>query len=276
MQGRIISFEERRAVALEILRYINKICRENNIQYTLFSGTALGAIRHGGFIPWDDDIDIALLAPEYARLIAILSKDNRYRLLLPENGKYNRFFAKLCDKNSYVLQNNYHDIEELGIWVDIFPLNNAGDSLIEAQKFAQNCQKQDKKFVDFVGAKHYYQASRKSYELIKLPLYFMPAQLYRAAWQRNKGKVLEFIQSKNSQPTQFVSSNAVCAGCEVYEKDLFEHLVEVPFEDGSYLIVRDFDRLLSVKYGDYMTLPPERERVPHHLGQYLWRESVAN
>lgn len=271
-----ISFEERRKIALDILRYINSICRQNNIQYSLFSGTALGAIRHGGFIPWDDDIDIALLAPDYERLTKILRNDDRYRLLLPENGKYNRFFAKLCDKNSHVSQDSYNDIEELGIWVDIFPLNNAGNDLEEAKKFAQLCKKREKKFVDFVGAKHYYQASKKSYEIIKRPLFFIPAQLYRAGWEQNKMRTLELMRSKNDRPMRYVSSNTVCAGCEVFEKDLFDHLVEVPFEDGSYLIVRDFDKFLNIKYGDYMTLPPEEERVPHHLGKYQWRESAVN
>ena len=96
--------------------------------------------------------------------------------------------------------------------------------LEEAKKFAQLCKKQEKKFVDFVGAKHYYQASKKSYEMIKRPLYFIPAQLYRAGWEQKKMRTLELMRSKNDRPMRYVSSNTVCAGCEVFEKDLFDYI----------------------------------------------------
>ncbi|MDE6696570.1 MAG: LicD family protein, partial [Muribaculaceae bacterium] len=92
---------------LEMLKYVDKICRENNIKYWLSSGTCLGAVRHGGFIPWDDDVDIELEKTDFKRLIKILSKDNKYFLQTHSTDiEYLSPYAKLREKDSFLKEQN--------------------------------------------------------------------------------------------------------------------------------------------------------------------------
>ena len=107
---------------LEILSYIDEICRINNIKYWLSGGTCLGAIRHNGFIPWDDDIDIELLRKDYNKLEKILKKDPKYNFQTYKNDFYYPHpFAKLRDKKSIIEENNIDKkFKYKGIYVDIF------------------------------------------------------------------------------------------------------------------------------------------------------------
>ena len=138
-----ISVEIMKSIELEILKYLKKICKDNNIRYFISSGTLLGAIKYKGFIPWDDDIDVSLVRDEYEQLIKCIEKDNdsRYKILTYKNTKdYYYPYAKLVDTKTKV-EDNAKEIKELGVFIDIFPLdyyNDDYDKIFHKSRFARN------------------------------------------------------------------------------------------------------------------------------------------
>ena len=122
-----INIVEQKKIMVEILAYFDKVCRQNNINYSLIGGSLIGAIRHQGIIPWDDDIDVILSRDNYLKIIEILEKDDdaRFKILTKNNTKdYFFSFPKLVDKRTYVVEHqNLEQISEYGIYIDIFSYN---------------------------------------------------------------------------------------------------------------------------------------------------------
>ena len=120
-----LSLEEIRNIELNMLNYIKEKCNENNIKYYLYAGSLAGALKYNNFLPNDNDIDIVLLRNDYEKLLSILEQDEKYLLLTPYNNKnYYYPFAKLVDKNTKIIENSRVKINELGVYIDIFPMDN--------------------------------------------------------------------------------------------------------------------------------------------------------
>ena len=119
-----LNLEEIQKIELDILIYLDKICKENNIKYYLSSGTLLGAIKYKGFIPWDDDIDVVLFRSDYLKLIDVLGKnDEKYKILSIYNTEdYYYPFAKLVDTRTVLIENS-KKIKDMGVYIDIFPID---------------------------------------------------------------------------------------------------------------------------------------------------------
>ena len=118
-----MSTEEIKNIELELHLYVDSVCRKNGIHYSLMFGTLLGAVRHGGFIPWDDDVDICVPMPEYDRLIEILQKENKYLIrcdtLEPD---YYYWHAKLVDPRTLAIEPFRPSDPQMGVWIEIFPV----------------------------------------------------------------------------------------------------------------------------------------------------------
>ena len=117
--------DEIKKVQLDILIYVDKICKDNNIKYSLAYGTLIGAIRHKGFIPWDDDIDIVLKRSEYERLLEVLYKDDnsKYMIFSMKDEGYFYPYAKVGDLDTIIREKNWPDIQNLGVNIDVFPVD---------------------------------------------------------------------------------------------------------------------------------------------------------
>lgn len=127
---------------LEILIEVDKICQKHNIKYWLDGGTLLGAVRHGGFIPWDDDLDIAVMHNDYERMLDVLNKE------LPSNMKvqchntdstFCSYFAKVRDLNSEIIENGYREYKYNGIYIDIFPMRKINKYLSFISYYCNKC-----------------------------------------------------------------------------------------------------------------------------------------
>ena len=128
------SLKEHQEVLFELLKEFDRVCQKNNIKYILFAGSALGAVRHHGFIPWDDDLDVALLREDYDRLIHLDASEwnNAYYLQREYSDHWPMYFSKLRKNNTTCLE-KYHPKDSKihqGIYIDVFPVDNASDSTI--------------------------------------------------------------------------------------------------------------------------------------------------
>ncbi len=261
---RIDTIEEIHKIGLEELKYFDKICKENNLNYFLAGGTLLGAVRHKGFIPWDDDIDVAMPRKDYDKLIGIESK-GRYKIISMENCKdYVWSWAKLIDTNTYVKEKNIIDIDEYGIFIDIFPLDGFGNNKIIAYiyefiiRFLRGrlgivINKYEKN-VNFIK-----RLLQKPYEKMgKLKTY---------------NRILKYAKKHDFYTSKYVGS--VVGGArgrkEIFNCKIYSETLDMNFEGLTLKGMKYYDEYLSKMYGNYMELPPEDKRGGFHTIECYYR-----
>ena len=239
-------------VQLEMLREIDRICKKHNIQYSLFAGTALGAVRHNGFIPWDDDLDVVMIRSDYERFLQVAPCElgSTYYLQREFSEHWPMFFSKLRKNDTTYLERYIPKDNEShqGIYVDIFPCDNLSDRKVirKLQYFASKV----------VIAKSLYNRGYSTNSKIKK--IFM--QLCRIMPLKPFAK-LTMLKSKIG--TKKVHS--FLGASSKYEKSIYERewicdTVRMKFEDGEFPVSKNYDALLTVLYGDYMTPLPEKDR----------------
>ena len=126
----ITELEELHQIELDMLKEIDRICRRENIQYYLAGGTLLGAVRHKGFIPWDDDIDIAMARDEYERFLKVMKKERHPYLkifAMEFDKEYQYTFAKVVDTRTRLIEEIGKDLPDMGVFIDIFPIDGLGN-----------------------------------------------------------------------------------------------------------------------------------------------------
>ena len=129
-----ISDQELKRIELDILKVIHQFCKENGVDYYLCGGTLLGAVRHGGFIPWDDDIDIYMPRPDYERFISCFKEENYRVLTFRSTRGYPLPFVKVCDCRTVLREKLGPDIPECGVFVDVFPLDGLSNEMEKASR----------------------------------------------------------------------------------------------------------------------------------------------
>lgn len=258
-----ISLKESQSILLQIAKVVRDIASQHGIPFFMVGGTMLGAIRHKGFIPWDDDMDFGVTYDHYFELINILKAElpKRYRCLYYEDdGPVNTFFFKVED-TATVVDDPCFDLplaNKLGLSIDIFPIVSCTEEQGEAM------------------------TARVQKLLIKGKMRIIPQN---ASWRKKLTKrILVFIMGgSNLKEKRKVKEllDATPAGdkyCNVsspqfwriiWPKSTFDELEEFPFEDTRFLGSKDYDAYLSKCYKSYMKLPPEDKRRTHLLDTYL-------
>lgn len=253
-----ITLEESKSIMVKILESIDKCCRENNIKYSLCWGTIIGAIRHQGFIPWDDDIDIMMPREDYNRFLQIY-RDSNYGVYTPRIDKNCiQIISKIYDKSTCVYFNNHND-SYFGVWVSIFPYDNVPDHNLKEWERKRNFWVN----VYHVKIAHYLKTNgllrRLEKFILKLPLIpFSSFTLYN--------QVEKQLIKYNKQETRKVCVlyARYFTDFRYFPKELFDDVIDVEFENIKVKIIRGYDEFLRLTYGNYMQFPPESERVPEH------------
>ena len=263
-----MTIEEIKKVQLDILIYIDKICKENNIEYSLAYGTLLGAVRHKGFIPWDDDIDIILKRLEYNKLINTLYEKNndRYRVFSMKDEGYFYPYAKVSDNKTFIKEKNWPDYKGLGVYVDIFPIdyvpNDNGEGYyLETFRYVNglyNCLTD----IAYVHDKTYKRLLKRLFRFRGVNRDRKKGEQY---W---KQKIADMTQLSNSSIMASIVSGKYCP----WNKDILDNLIELEFENNKFNAVEDYDTMLRSYYGSYMELPPENERVSNHDFKAYWKD----
>ncbi len=231
---------------LEMLKYIDGICKKHDIKYWLSSGTLLGAVRHGGFIPWDDDLDIEMLKCDYDRLIDILKKERSSLYVIQTyetDKKYCLPFAKLRDLHSCVIESITFDYKYNGCWIDIFPIEKNTRFCLKVSAFLWH------HFFSLVGVvrrrpKHF--------------LFFYKKMFYRWIYPllRLVNKTLPLRYLYHTYGVPFLKPRVM--------NDIYP-LKEILFENDEFPVPFNTDAYLRRIYGEYMSVPPLENIKSHNL-----------
>lgn len=266
---KVNNLKEIQDLELEILDYVTKVCDENGLRYFLAGGTLLGAVRHNGFIPWDNDVDISMPRPDYNRLIEVMEKQpiGRYRILRPQNkNDYYYPFAKVVDtKTKLVELTRSNSVSNMGLYIDIFPIDTVPSDRNTAVERLHYVNKWGIKIAGSV-------ASAKDLSVFRKITHFIWYGLFRIL---GRERCIEKIESKLAYD-QFGSTGYIASTYglreekEIIEYSAFSSTVKLPFEGKEYECPAGYDRYLKQMYGDYMKLPPEKDRIaPHDVEVYI-------
>lgn len=247
-------------IELEMLVEVDRICKENNIKYTIIGGTLLGAARHEGFIPWDDDADIAMLRPEYEKFCKVCKEkldSQRFYLQNMDNTEGYRWgYAKLRRKGTLFLRKDQEHMKyEQGIFLDIFPIDGTPDNRFLRAFHDFRCFCVRKILWSVVGkniAKN--SVERAVYKI----LYKIPEKTVKK-WYRG------LILKRNANTTEVVRTLTFPAPKQLrgYYRRWFAETAPIKFEQYEFQGVKDYKGWLSYEFGDYMKLPPVDKRKTH-------------
>lgn len=250
---------------LEIMKFIDKVCREHGIVYYIMGGTALGAVRHSGFIPWDDDLDIFMTPENYEKFKAVFNQINSDKFVLQEWKIVDDYleYAKIRMNGTTFIEKNFKDRKDMhhGIYVDIMILHKCPPS-----RFIQKVIYYESKYVTLVAlSQRNWKPKTRMQKLALSLLKILPNKListqcykriYNYKWSRNNFSYCYFITKAN-----FTQG--------IFNKSMFEEPVDVPFEDTVLMGPTKIKKYLELRYGDYMRLPSkEQQKADIHAKIY--------
>lgn len=267
--------EKKKRNALEILRYFTGFCKEHDLQYYCAFGTAIGAVRHKGFIPWDDDIDVQMPRPDYERLMSLKSSIDSSKYELCEgrfDPDYSATFAKIVDLDTTLVE--FEGINtRLGNYIDIFPLDGCPDDYEEYSRAYKESQELRDDL--YLVSTHYNLRwfgkrliTGHGKEVCKILGFYLRRSKCRQ-------EILARLNGIASRYRYEDSDNVTCYCMWFKEqkhympKEWYGNGTEGVFEGMKVILPLRYDDVLTHIYGDYMTLPPENERMTHHRCIYI-------
>lgn len=248
---------------IEVFRAFDKYCREHNLSYSLCAGSMLGAIRHKGLIPWDDDIDVIMPRSDYDRFIQMTMKGmtDGYEVMSAYNcEKYYLSWAKVIDANTTLIETMNTLDCPIGVFIDVFPV----DGIPRNKKVFKKQEREYSRHIRRAGILISKKISSKRSRL-KRPIY----ELF---FDKNK----EFLKAdKIASRFPFDSSRDVQVygggykEREILDRSIFNEYIDLPFETMTCRCIKKTEYYLTRFYGDYMQLPPEEDRVSHHYHYFV-------
>ena len=262
---REITLEEDKQIGLETLKYFADYCRKNDLTFFIAYGTLLGAVRHKGFIPWDDDIDTWMPRADYDRLLGMADSIGQGKYVLnaiETNPQFLTPFAKLTRRDTVLLPSRFTTGFLYGASIDIFPLDEIGTGEDMAAAKAELASIQGE-HLSKIQKYHHYSGGHELKGLKKLAkkaIYSISSALYGPLSDNIRRYPRALVG--RADDSGFVTT---ISGTTIYKKEWFQNTVELPFEDAFFCAPAGYDEILRQRYGDYMTPPPEKERVIPHI-----------
>ena len=265
-----LSLADLQNVELRMLISFKEICEQQKFSYALAGGTLLGAIRHNGFIPWDDDIDLIMMRSDYEKFIRYCNTTPGlpFHIVSAETcAGYSKGFAKLMDNGTYLESDTDNDAKLGGVFLDIFPVDYLGDTRREALRVYRSTSL----LREILVAKQWKRYSRSKthsfiYEPVRL-FFFLISRLFC-------GKTLLKMIDQKRQTSRKAYSCCIFGSYrtkEIMPTDIYENRTTHEFEGHKFSILKDYDVYLTAVYGNYMQLPPEEKRITHHTFTAYWK-----
>ena len=248
-------------IELEMLIELKKVCDLLHVRLFLLDGTLLGAVRHKGFIPWDDDIDVGLLREDYNTLMkqgATLFPSHLFLQTFWTDPEYSLNFAKLRNSNTTYLESSAKKLNiNHGVFIDIFPIDYYPDSAFQKRIFEYK-----RSFYSFVIEDAFYYENAPQYSLKRRIAKKIAKTVYPSRKQALKKREALLSSIKKSS---LIGSISLSSGEKsVVPAEVFMEYCELEFEGHYFGAPLQYDRYLTKVYGNYMELPPVNERIGHH------------
>ena len=262
-----IELEEAKRILIEDLDEVDRFCIENGLRYYLSGGTLLGAVRHKGFIPWDDDVDIMMPRPDYEKFIELYKDNDKFSLYSTErNSEYLYTYPKLCKNKTILNEKGGSAGLQLGIYVDIFPIDGLGDDMSKAKKVLKKIRipqifnlgllvDKNRDYVSFV-------------KNLEVGICYVIAKLIGG--HKFLYKRITKIATKYNYEDSILVGTFIdfMDGNRIFNKEIFAKAVKLPFGEKEYCVPVGYDEFLTLYFGDYMKLPPEEDREVHGYDAY--------
>lgn len=266
MSMKLLTLREQQLLQLDILKEIHRVCAENNINYFMMYGTLIGAARHEGFIPWDDDIDLVMLRSEYDRFTKVCEDGALQSKYVIQNCNTDPEFEFTISRigmiGTYSDDHSRKNLKSMNYtYVDVFPLDNTPDSPKERKKHAKRirCWQRILHF-----RMNYQYDNNSKLKLVLKKCLAIPFQCIPLSW---------YMKHFSKEVTRYneIETNKCGMLCgrygyerESYDKADFISPILLKFEDGCFMAPKKYDEILKHIYGDYMALPPEKDRIIRH------------
>lgn len=266
-----------RACALDILIWFDSICKQHNLRYWLCGGTLLGAIRHKGFIPWDDDIDVMMPRHDYEVLSGLFPSKGHYELCQPILTKgYALSFSKIADTRTVKIENGLRSsVKRIGVDIDVFPIDNLPENTSECLKYYKKIDAIDLWLNCMISS---YTRGKTLASSILRYLGITAARIAEFVHLDSVEHILfrynELSQKYNAKECAYwgITSIGHYGIKERNHKRGYDNSVTVEFEGHPFPAPAAYDTYLSQLYGhNYMQLPPESMRATHHSFQAFWK-----
>ncbi len=250
-----VNLKDLQKIELEILLEVDRICKKHKINYFLVSGTLLGAIRHKGFIPWDDDIDICMPFKDYKKFCKVCKKElnKNYFLQNYETDYINKWCAKVRKNRTTAIENGYKNSGiHQGVWIDIFPLIGIKND----EKWLKKAKNKSDFSKQFLRKRYGASGEFSTLSFEKKFLKFLPFRFVRFL-------VDIILSSVFKSHKKYEYCTYLWGDCKItprFKSDLFYERCEIVFEGYSFYAPKNWDKYLTQVYGDYMTPPPIENR----------------
>ena len=264
----VTDISEIQQMELGIMEYIHEVCQKIGVKYFLAYGSLIGAVRHQGFIPWDDDMDICMLRDDYEKLqdYLIAHPDERYEVMSYKNNiNYVYPFMKVQDNHTYLVEEDVRIDSDMGIYVDIFPVDGYEDDQAFKDKMTKIIKKRQLSCYTFKGITNTKSVVNSMIRYISVIIFYFTntnkyvSQIDELAKSRkveNYEQVDYLIYKDMNKP--------------VWKREWLEQVESGSFEGKEFMIPKHYHEILTSDYGDYMQLPPVEQRVSHHDFK-LWK-----
>ena len=264
----ITEIQELKKLQMDILLYVDSFCRENGLKYSLSGGSLIGAVRHRGYIPWDDDIDILLRREDYDKLITMFSKIKHpyYSVYSSDTTKlYTLPFAKIVDTRTVLKEPGLPF--EMGVNIDLFPFDFISDDEKECARIVKKAQR----------VRNWYVLKRLEWDnqrsLIKNIVLTVGKIVLAPVSLKLLSNKINQIARKAGMPNDTKRACLVWGygQREVMPSAIFDEYVDMPFEEATFMALKDYKTYLTNLFGDYMQLPPIEKRITHHEFVAYWK-----
>ena len=264
----VTDVSEIQQMELGIMEYIHEVCQKIGVKYFLAYGSLIGAVRHQGFIPWDDDMDICMLREDYEKLqdYLIANPDERYEVMSYKNNlNYVYPFMKVQDKHTYLLEEDVRIDSNMGIYVDIFPVDGYEDDADFKNKMTKLIKKRQLSCYTFKGITNTKSLLNSLIRYISIVIFYFT----------NTNKYVEQIDelAKSRAVADYEQVDYLIykdMNKPVWKREWLEQVIVGTFEGKEFMIPKHYHEILTSDYGDYMQLPPLEQRVSHHDFK-LWK-----